>query len=140
MSTPLIRKLKEKIDDRKIAILDAPPGAGCPVVETISDVDYCILVTEPTPFGLYDLKIAVELCRRLNLKFGVIVNRCDIGNSDVENFCKGEKIPVLMKIPNDKRIMELYSRGIPFVDKIPEKRMEFIKLFDRIKDETDSGN
>ncbi|HIE33669.1 MAG TPA: 4Fe-4S dicluster domain-containing protein [Candidatus Altiarchaeales archaeon] len=140
LSTPIIRKLKEGIKKNKIAILDAPPGAGCPVIETISDVDYCVLVTEPTPFGLYDLKIMVELCRRLNLKFGVIINRYGIGNSSVENFCHKEKIPILMKISNDKRIMELYSRGIAFVDKIPEKRREFIKLFHMIGNETDSGN
>ncbi|RLI95467.1 MAG: (4Fe-4S)-binding protein, partial [Candidatus Altiarchaeales archaeon] len=140
MSTPLIRRLKEFVSDDGNIILDAPPGAACPVIETVSDADYCILVTEPTPFGLYDLRISVELCRKLEVPFGVIINRCDIGDSGVENFCNKEEIPILMKIPNDKKIAELYSRGIPFVDEMPEWREKFIDVFNGIKNETNLGN
>jgi len=140
MSTPLIRRLKEIVNDDENIILDAPPGAACPVIETVSDADYCILVTEPTPFGLYDLRISVELCRKLGVPFGVIINRCDIGDSGVENFCNKEEIPILMKIPNDKKIAELYSRGIPFVDEMPEWREKFIDVFNGIKNETNLGN
>jgi len=140
MSTPLIRRLKEIVNDDGNMILDAPPGAACPVIETVSDADYCILVTEPTPFGLYDLRISVELCRKLGVPFGVIINRCDIGDSGVENFCNKEEIPILMKIPNDKKIAELYSRGIPFVDEMPEWREKFIDVFNGIKNETNLGN
>jgi len=136
MSTPLIKRLKEKVNDEKTVILDVPPGAACPVIEAIGGVDYCILVTEPTPFGLYDLKIAVELCRSLGVKFGVIINRDGIGNQETEEFCKNEKIPILLKIPHDKKIAELYSEGIPFIREMPEWRERFRELFERIKNET----
>jgi len=136
MSTPLIKRLKEKVNDEKIVILDVPPGAACPVIEAISGVDYCILVTEPTPFGLYDLKIAVELCRGLKVPFGVIINQDGIGNQETEEFCKNEKIPILLKIPHDKKIAELYSEGIPFIREMPEWRERFRELFERIKNET----
>jgi len=135
MSTPLIKRLKEKVNDEKTVILDVPPGAACPVIEALSRVDYCILVTEPTPFGLYDLKIAVELCRGLKVPFGVIINRDGIGNQETEEFCKNEGIPVLLRIPYDKRIAELYSEGIPFVREMDGWRERFRELFDRIKNE-----
>jgi len=133
MSTPLIKRLKEKVNSEKTVILDVPPGAACPVIEAIGGVDYCILVTEPTPFGLYDLKIAVELCRSLGVEFGVIINQDGIGNQETEEFCKSEKIPVLLKIPHNKRIAELYSEGIPFVNEMPEWREKFIELYNAIK-------
>ncbi len=132
MSTPLIKRLKEKINKEKTVILDVPPGAACPVIEAISGVDYCLLVTEPTPFGLYDLKIAVELCRQLGVKFGVIINRDGIGTQDTENFCKEEGISLLLKIPHDKKIAELYSEGIPFVKEMPEWRERFREVFEEI--------
>lgn len=135
MSTPLIKRLKEKIDTRKTVILDVPPGAACPVIEAISGVDYCLLVTEPTPFGLYDLKIAVELCMGLGVNFGVIINRDGIGNKDTENFCNEQGIPVLLRIPYDKKIAELYSEGIPFVKEMPEWRERFREVFAKITDE-----
>jgi len=133
MSTPLIKRLKERIDEEKTTILDVPPGAACPVIEAIGEVDYCILVTEPTPFGLYDLKIAVELCRGLKVPFGVIINQDGIGNQETEEFCNQEKIPLLLKIPHRKKIAELYSEGIPFVRKMPEWKEKFIGLYNAIK-------
>ena len=133
MSTPLIKKLKERIDKEKTTILDVPPGAACPVIEALSGVDYCILVTEPTPFGLYDLRIAIELCRNLEIPFGVIINRDGIGNQETEEFCRKEGIPVLLRIPQDRRIAELYSEGIPFVNEMPEWKEKFIELYNAIK-------
>ncbi len=133
MSTPLIKKLKEKTNKEKIAILDVPPGAACPVIEALSGVDYCILVTEPTPFGLYDLRIAIELCRNLEIPFGVIINRDGIGNQETEEFCRKEGIPVLLRIPQDRRIAELYSEGISFVNEMPEWKEKLIELFEGIK-------
>ncbi|MBU4201918.1 MAG: ATP-binding protein [Candidatus Altiarchaeales archaeon] len=133
MSTPLIKRLKERINEEKTTILDVPPGAACPVIEALSGVDYCILVTEPTPFGLYDLRIAVELCRNLKIPFGVIINRDGIGNQETEEFCKSDGIPILLRIPQDRKIAELYSEGIPFVNEMLEWKKKFIELFERIK-------
>lgn len=133
MSTPLIRALKEKINHSKEVILDVPPGAACPVIEALSGVDYCILVTEPTPFGLYDLKIAVELCRKLGIRFGVIINRDGAGNKEVEEYCEKEKIPVLLKIPYDRKIAELYSEGVAFTREMPAWKERFKEVFEKIR-------
>ena len=133
MSTPLIKRLKEKMNREKTVILDVPPGTACPVIEAISGVDYCLLVTEPTPFGLYDLRLAVELCKELNVKFGVIINRDGMGNQDTENFCNEQGIPILLRIPYDRKIAELYSKGIPFVREIPEWRERFGDVFRKIE-------
>lgn len=133
MSTPLIKRLKEKMNREKTVILDVPPGTACPVIEAISGVDYCLLVTEPTPFGLYDLRLAVELCKELNVKFGVIINRDGMGNQDTENFCNEQRIPILLRIPYDRKIAELYSKGIPFVREIPEWRERFGDVFRKIE-------
>lgn len=133
ISTPLIKRLKEKMNREKTVILDVPPGTACPVIEAISGVDYCLLVTEPTPFGLYDLRLAVELCKELNVKSGVIINRDGIGNQDTENFCNEQGIPILLRIPYDKKIAELYSDGIPFVKEMPEWRERFREVFRKIE-------
>ncbi len=133
MSTPLIKRLKEKMNREKTVILDVPPGTACPVIEAISGVDYCLLVTEPTPFGLYDLRLAVELCKELNVKFGVIINRDGMGNQDTENFCNEQRIPILLRIPYDRKIAELYSKGIPFIKEMPEWRERFGDVFRKIE-------
>ena len=132
---PVIKALKKKIDRDKTVILDAPPGTSCPVIETVGCSDYCILVTEPTPFGLHDLKLAVDVVRHLNIPFGIIINRDGIGNKKVEIYCRQEKIPVLMKIPHSEEIARLYSDGIPFVNKLTNWRDEFKKLFNQITEE-----
>jgi len=135
MALPVIKALKKKVDNNKRVILDAPPGTSCPVIETIRGSDYCILVTEPTPFGLHDLKLAVEVVKHLYLPFGVIINCDGIGDKKVELYCRNEKIPVLMKIPYSKEIAQLYSKGIPFVNELSVWREEFIKLFKQIQEE-----
>ena len=129
---PVIKSLKKKIDKDKIVILDAPPGTSCPVIETIGGSNYCILVTEPTPFGLHDLKLAVDVVRHLYIPFGVIINRDGVGDKKVELYCRTKKIPILMKIPHSEEIAQLYSKGIPFVGRLPAWREEFIKLFKQI--------
>jgi MinD superfamily P-loop ATPase len=133
MATPLVRAVKNKIDGSKIAIIDSPPGTSCPVIESIKDTDYCILVTEPTPFGLYDLKLAVEVVRKLKVSFGVLINQDGIGDTGVEDYCKEEDIPIIMKILHDKNIARLYSEGIPFIKKMPEWREKFVALYKTIK-------
>jgi MinD superfamily P-loop ATPase len=135
MALPVIKALKKKINGNKNVILDAPPGTSCPVIETIGCSDYCLLVTEPTPFGLHDLKLTVGVVRHLDIPFGVIINRDGVGDKKVERYCHNEEIPVLMKIPHSKEIAGLYSKGIPFVEKISGWHKEFKDLFKRIKQE-----
>ncbi len=101
----------EKYPHVSMAIFDSPPGTSCPVLEATKDADYVILVTEPTPFGFHDLKLAVETMQELNKPFGVVVNRYGIGNDEVVNYCKAEGIDILAKIPNSRQIAELYSKG-----------------------------
>ncbi len=134
MATPVINKLKTFMDPEGINIIDAPPGTACPVIATLKECDYCILVTEPTPFGLYDLKLAVDVVRNLDLAFGVIINRSDMGDERVERYCNQENIDILLRIPHDLNIANLYSKGIPFVQEMPYWRSEFKGVYETIKD------
>jgi MinD superfamily P-loop ATPase len=134
-AVPVIKALKRKVDKSKNVIIDVPPGTSCPVIESISGSDYCILVTEPTPFGLHDLKLAVEVTRHLNIPFGVIINRDGIGDKKVELYCKNENIPVLLKIPERKKIAHLYSKGIALVSESHEWHEMFGLVFNRIQEE-----
>ncbi|RZN37897.1 MAG: (4Fe-4S)-binding protein [Methanosarcinales archaeon] len=136
MAAPLIDHVKEAISPEKTVIIDAPPGTACPVIAAISDSDYCILVTEPTPFGLYDLKLIVEVLKVLKIPSGVVINKAGIGNQDVYDYCKEEKIPILLKIPYDKKIAEYYSEGTPFVNTIPEWKNRFAEMIDEIGGES----
>ena len=134
-AVPVIKALKKKIGKEGNVIIDAPPGTSCPVIESINGSDYCILVTEPTPFGLHDLKLAIAVVRHLYIPFGVIINRDGVGDKKVEMYCQTEKIPILMKIPHSEEIANLYSMGIPFVKKLPEWHERFTELFRRIQEE-----
>ncbi len=129
MSPPLIRQVKERIDPKKTVIIDAPPGTSCPVITAVRGSDFCILVTEPTPFGLNDLILAVETLRKLQMPFGVIINRSDIGDEKVELYCNRNKIPILMRIPFDREIAVLYSKGIPMVAENKEYRKKLRDMF-----------
>jgi MinD superfamily P-loop ATPase len=133
MATPVIAEVKRQTQPHTTVIIDSPPGTSCPVVESVYKSDYCILVTEPTPFGLYDLKIAVEVLERLGIPLGVVVNRAGIGNRKVYEYCADKGIPILLEIPYDRRIAELYSSGRPFVSKMPEWKGKFQQLFDEVK-------
>ncbi|KYK35281.1 MAG: (4Fe-4S)-binding protein [Theionarchaea archaeon DG-70-1] len=133
MATPVIRALKKKINNKNPVILDAPPGTACPVIETVSDCDFCLLVTEPTPFGLHDLTLAVQLTRVLNVPCGVVINKAGIGDDTVERYCQKEGIPVLMEIPHSREIAELSSQGIPFAEKMLSWKQRFHKLFTDIE-------
>jgi len=116
---PLIRAVKNHTEKAAVVILDAPPGTSCPVIATMRDCDFVALVTEPTPFGLHDLKLAVELVRQLNIPFGVVINRAGMGDNRVADFCQEMKVPVLLEIPDDRRIAEAYSKGVLMVDALP---------------------
>jgi len=130
MATPLIHELKEGIDPDSLAILDAPPGTGCPTIAAIQGADLALLVTEPTPFGLHDLKAAVGVARSVEVPIGVVINRDGIGDDMVERYCADEGIPIVMRIPFDREIARLYSQGIPLVDALPEWKDRFRALYD----------
>jgi len=129
MSPPLIRQVKSYINPTRTVIIDAPPGTSCPVITAVKGSDFCVLVTEPTPFGLNDLILAVEVLRKLQIPFGVVVNRSDIGDGKVEDYCRQEHIPILMKIPFSREIAVSYSEGIPIVEKDVSYQDKFISLY-----------
>jgi len=133
MSPPLIKAVKEYVNPTRTVIIDVPPGTSCPVIVSIKDSNFCILVTEPTPFGLNDLILAVEVLRKLKVPFCVVVNRSDLGNEKTDNYCKKENIPVLMRIPFRREIAFAYSKGIPIIEALPEYKKYFQELFDKIK-------
>lgn len=151
MSPPLIRQVKEyikpvvntkgavsgkKVANRKnpagTVIIDAPPGTSCPVIESVKGSDFCILVTEPTPFGLNDLILAVEVMQKLKIPSGVVINRSGNGDKRIEKYCKTENIPVLMKIPFSREIAVLYSTGLPIVGNIHGFKDRFKSLYSTI--------
>lgn len=130
MSPPLIRAVKARQHSGVFTILDAPPGTSCPVIATLQGADYVALVTEPTPFGLNDLKLAVEMVRELKLPFGVVINRVGVGDDRVHLFCEHEDIPILLEIPDDRRIAEAYSRGELIVEALPE----YCRIFENLSE------
>jgi len=132
MSPPLIRQVKEYINATRTVIIDVPPGTSCPVITAVKGSDFCVLVTEPTPFGLNDLILAVEVLQKLQIPFGVVINRSDIGDGKVEDYCKKENIPILMKIPFSREIAVSYSEGIPIVEKDVSYQDKFINLYNNI--------
>jgi MinD superfamily P-loop ATPase len=137
MAVPIIRQLKAKHmakpGGHSVAILDASPGTSCPVVETMRGADFVLLVTEPTPFGLHDLRLTVQVARdELGLPVGVVVNREGVGDAGVDDYCAAEGIPILMRIPLDRRIAEAISEGAALVEALPEYRPRFLDLYEQI--------
>jgi len=140
MASPLIRKVKEKIQTDKTVILDAPPGTACPVIETVKGSDFCLLVTEPTPFGLNDLELAVGMLEKLRIPMGVLVNKSDIGDRKVWDYCRSKETPVLMEIPMDREIAEAYSKGVPIVFQKPSYIRKFQDLFEKMEEHIAASN
>ena len=138
MAPPVIRKVKELINPEYTVIIDVSPGTSCPVVESIRGSDFCLLVTEPTPFGLNDLILAVEVLRKLDIPSGVVLNRVGVGDKKVEEYCLRENIPILLTIPLDTQIASYYSRGIPLVEGIPQWREHFLELFEKVNETINS--
>ena len=134
MSPPLIKAVLALRDPTKITIVDAPPGTSCPVIETMKPADFILMVTEPTPFGLNDLKLAVGAARILNIPCGLVINRSDIGDDKVKKYANLENLPILLEIPFDRQIAEAYSRGDMIVDVMPESKAKFLELYEKIKD------
>jgi MinD superfamily P-loop ATPase len=141
MAVPVIRQLKAQQRPtpaavNSVTILDAQPGTACPVVETMRGADFVLLVTEPTPFGLHDLRLAVQVARdELGLPVGVVVNRDGVGDAGVDQYCAAENIPILMRIPLDRRIAEAISQGDALVEALPDYRPRFVGLYERIAGE-----
>lgn len=134
MAPPLIHKVREAATGNGITIVDAPPGTSCPVIASLRGSDFVILVTEPTPFGLNDLKLAVGAVRILGIPMGIVVNRSDLGDDRVREFAREEKIPILMEIPFDRRVAESYARGDILVEALPDWRQKMLDLFDAVCD------
>ncbi len=133
MSPPLIREVKKQINPSEIVIIDAPPGTSCPVIESVKGSNFSLLVTEPTPFGLNDLKLAVETLKQMNIPHGVVLNRAGVGDNKVKNYCNRENIPILMEIPMDRKIAEAYSEGKSIIETMPEYQQKFLTLYKKIK-------
>ena len=133
MSPPVIRAAKAAAPEMDLVIVDAPPGTSCPVIESVRGCHFVLLVTEPTPFGLNDLKLAVEMVRALNLAFGVVINRADLGDQAVRSYCNSAGIGILAEIPDDRRIAEAYSRGAVACEALPSYSRAFETLLDKIE-------
>ena len=133
MSPPLIKRVRALRDPERITLIDAPPGTSCPVIAAMQGADFILLVTEPTPFGLHDLQLAVEAVKLLGIPCGLVINRADIGDDRVLAYAERELVPVLMTIPFDRRIAEAYSRGELMVEALPEWRQRFVDLYGRIE-------
>ena len=133
MSPPLIKHVRAAANPQLITIIDAPPGTSCPVIAAMNGADFILMVTEPTPFGLHDLKLAVEAVRLLGIPCGLVVNRADIGDRKVFDYAESENLPILLTIPFDRRIAEAYSQGKNIVEEFPEWRERFTELFRKIE-------
>ncbi|NOR12366.1 MAG: P-loop NTPase, partial [Candidatus Aminicenantes bacterium] len=127
MSPRLVKKVKENIGEG-INIMDSSPGTSCPVVETVKDVDLCVLVTDPTPFGINDLKLAVDMSREVGQEPVIIVNRAEYRNVDLKEYLRSEQLEVMGEIPDDRKVAEVYSRGDIVVNKLPQYK----ELFENI--------
>jgi MinD superfamily P-loop ATPase len=133
MSPPLIKRVRTNYNGAETIIIDAPPGTSCPVIAAMKGSDFVLMVTEPTPFGLHDLKLAVEAVRVLGIPSGLIINRSDIGDDRVIEYAEKEALPVLLEIPFDRKIAEAYSCGKPIVEIMPEWRNQFRLLYRNIE-------
>ncbi len=134
MSSPLIKEVKKQAENSQtdLTVLDAPPGTSCPVIKTVRDTNFVVLVAEPTPFGLHDLKLAAATIATLDIPMGVVINKSGIGDNSVENWCKDQGIPVLMNIPFSRAAAEAYATGRPLVELQPELKTGFKRLIEEI--------
>jgi MinD superfamily P-loop ATPase len=129
LAPPLIRRVKQEAQPQGLTIIDAPPGTSCPVVTTLAGSDAVILVTEPTPFGLNDLALAVGVTRALKLPCGLVINRADLGDRRVYDYAARENLPILLEIPFDREAAEVYARGGVVAEELPRWRHMMEKLF-----------
>jgi MinD superfamily P-loop ATPase len=134
MAPPLIQKVRDFLHPEKLTIIDAPPGTSCPVIAAVKDTHFVLLVTEPTPFGLHDLKLAFGAVKLLGIPCGLVINRSDVGDDGVEAYANRVNVPILMQIPFDRRIAEAYSKGKMIVEILPEYKDKFHALFQQVMD------
>jgi len=139
-AAPLIKEVKKKIIKGKVNIIDSPPGTSCSMIEAVKDSDYCLLVTESTPFGLNDLKLAIGVLKSIDIPFGVVINKYNSSFEEMENYLNANNIEVLLKIPFDRRFAESYSEGILPVKKYPELKMDFYGLHKKIMKKVEKVN
>lgn len=139
MAPPLIRKVLEYIRPEALTIIDAPPGTSCPVIAAMKKADFIVLVTEPTPFGLHDLKLAVGAVQILDIPSGLIINRSDMGDDQVRTYAEQMDLPILMEIPFDRRIAEAYAKGRVLVDALPQWKERFLQLPQQIEERVSAG-
>ncbi|MBN2725940.1 ATP-binding protein [Candidatus Mcinerneyibacteriota bacterium] len=134
LAPPVIREAKKRAEEASLIIIDSPPGTACPMVAAVGDADFVLLVTEPTPFGLNDLKLAVETVRTLSRPFGVVINRDGIGDEGVRDYCAREGIEIVGSVPDDRAVAEHYSRGIPAVVLSPDYKALFKEILRKAKE------
>jgi len=134
MSPAVISGVKKAAGETEILIVDSPPGTSCPVIAAVKDTEFVLLVTEPTPFGLNDLELAVGMVKELNIPFAVAINRSDVGNDDVKEYCEREGIDIVLEIPDDRRIAEAYSKGEMVIRALPDYRRTFETCWEKIID------
>ena len=142
MAPPLIRAVRQAaadIPDCAVVLVDAPPGTSCPVVASLWGADYVLLVTEPTPFGLNDLALAVAAVRKMGIPCGLVVNRCDIGDDRIHAFARRENLPILLEIPFERKVAEQYAQGHLLVDVFPEWKAMMRGLYDAVVRELERG-
>jgi MinD superfamily P-loop ATPase len=130
---PVIKRAIKEVNDRYLAIFDAPPGISCPFIATVEHSDFVVLVTEPTPFGLNDLKLSVETLQQLKKPYGVIVNRAGLGNREVYDWLNQNKILLLLEIPFDREIARIYSEGLLLAEEKPAYQLQFRELLKMIE-------
>ncbi|MFZ2631994.1 MAG: ATP-binding protein [Desulfosalsimonadaceae bacterium] len=144
MSPPLMRAVKARLNERMTAspadaVIDAPPGVSCPAVHAVMDSDMILLVTEPTPFGVYDMKLARQAFAPMKKPMGVVVNRAGLGNSEIYDYCKAEGLEILAEIPYDRRIAEAYAKGCIIADTSEDMRRLFTGLAGKIRQRAGRG-
>jgi MinD superfamily P-loop ATPase len=132
ISVPVIKAVKKYINQNQLVIIDAPPGTSCPMIEATKSSDFCLLVTEPTPFGLSDLMLTVEVLKKLKIPCGVVINRANLGDEKTEQYCQANNIPVLLKIPFSREIALSYANGIAIAEAFPEYKVKFRKVISDI--------
>ena len=140
MSPPLIKQVRSFSNPAMTSIIDAPPGTSCPVIAAMKGVDFVLMVTEPTPFGLHDLRLAVEAVRTLGIPHGLVINRSDVGDDCVREYAAQQNLPILMEIPFKRSIAEAYSNGKLLVEVMPEWRDKFKMLFHKIENSLERGD
>lgn len=133
MSPPLIKEVKKCANNYEIQVLDCPPGTSCPVISAIDGTDYILLVTEPTPFGLWDLKLAVEMVKEIGIPFGIVINKSCSNDNLIENYAQSENIDIIAKIPDDRKIAEAYSRGELMLKALPVYEENFKQVLETIE-------